>query len=119
MPVEDALRGSKHETVVLTRRNGQQMHARFFLPETVERPVPAVVVIFDIFGMTADLNRIASRFVKEGYGVIIPDLFDRPELRLACVIRALRSSVRGSGREYEDIELAREYLTSRPEVDSA
>src|SRR5262249_11020723 len=89
------------------------------LPERVERPVPAVVVIFDVFGMTADLNRIAGRFVEEGYGVIIPDLFDRPELKLVCVVRALRSSLRGSGREYADIELAREYLASRSDVDSA
>jgi hypothetical protein len=82
--------GLQHETVVPTRRNGQQMHARFFLPERARRPVPAVVVIFDVFGMTADLNRIAGRFAEEGYGVIIPDLFDRPELRLACVVRARR-----------------------------
>jgi len=116
--LEKEARGSKQETVVLTRRNGQQMQARLFLPEPVERPVPAVVVIFDVFGMTDDLTRIAGRFVAEGYGVIVPDLFDRPELRLACVVRALRSSVRGSGREYEDIELARAYLISRPEVDS-
>jgi carboxymethylenebutenolidase len=77
-----------------------------------------VVVVFDIFGMTADLRRIAGRFVDEGYAVIIPDLFDRREPRLSCVVRALRSSVRGTGREYEDIELARQYLVNRPEVDA-
>jgi carboxymethylenebutenolidase len=108
----------KQETVVLTRQNGQQMQGRFFLPEVSSSPVPAMVVVFDVFGMTTDLDRIASRFVGEGYAVIIPDLFDRPEARFICVMRALRSSVQGSGREYEDIELARRYLANRPEVDS-
>ena len=107
----------KEETVALARVKGRPMQARFFLPEAVTGPCPAVVVIFDIFGMTADLNRIAVRFVDQGYAVIIPDLFDRREPRLSCVVRALRSSVRGAGREYEDIEMAREYLVSRPEVD--
>ena len=107
----------KEETVALVRVKGRPMHARFFLPEVVTSRLPGVVVIFDIFGMTADLNRIASRFVEETYAVIVPDLFDRREPRLSCVVRALRSSVQGSGREYEDIELARQYLLRRPEVD--
>jgi len=104
--------------IVLNRAAGSKMHARFFLPEAAGQPVPAVVLIFDVFGITADLSRIAGRFVDEGYAVIIPDLFDRPEPRLICVVRALRSSVRGSGREFEDIMLAREYLATRREVDS-
>jgi carboxymethylenebutenolidase len=108
----------KLEAVVLIRPDGTQMNARLFLPEAVTERVPAVLVIFDVFGMTADLDRIAARFVDEGYAVIIPDLFDRPEPRLFCVVRALRSSVRGKGREYQDIELARDYLAARPEVDS-
>jgi carboxymethylenebutenolidase len=108
----------KQETVVLARRTGGQMHARLFLPDGPAGPAPAVMVIFDIFGMTQDLNRIAGCIVDEGYAVLIPDLFDRSEPRLICVVRALRSSVRGKGREFEDIELAREYLAARPEVDA-
>src|SRR5262249_51793661 len=46
------------------------------------------------------------------------DLCVRREPRLMCVVRALRASVRGSGRELEDIDVARNYLVERPEVDS-
>jgi carboxymethylenebutenolidase len=108
----------KEETVVLARRKGSRMHMRIFLPDSSADAGPAVMVIFDVFGMTQDLTRIARRFVERGYVVLIPDLFDRPEPRLICVVRALRSSVRGSGREFEDIERAREYLMTRPEVDA-
>ncbi|HKV05109.1 MAG TPA: dienelactone hydrolase family protein [Candidatus Acidoferrales bacterium] len=108
----------KQETIALTRGDGSHMHSEFFLPDSVSRPVPAIVVIFDIFGMTADLSRIAGRFTENGYAVIIPNLYDHPEPRMMCMMRALRSSMRGSGREFEDIELARGYLRGRPEVDA-
>src|SRR5579864_3670456 len=107
----------KEETVTLHRPNGQQMRAALFLPEAPQHPAPTVLVIFDVYGMTSDLNRIADRFTEKGYGVFIPDLFDRPEPKLFCVVRAVRSVARGSGREFEDIDLARKYLLTRSEVD--
>jgi carboxymethylenebutenolidase len=94
------------------------MRTEFFLPDSVARPAPAVVVIFDVFGMTPDLSRIAGRFTENGYAVIIPDLYDRAGPRFYCVVRAARSSMRGSGPEFDDIELARGYLAGRPEVDA-
>jgi carboxymethylenebutenolidase len=107
----------KQETIALTRGDGSAMHAEFYLPDSVALPVPAVVVIFDIFGMTPDLSRIAGRFTGNGYAVIVPDLFDHAGLRLFCVVRALRSAMRGRGPEFDDIELARGYLAGRTEVD--
>ena len=106
------------ETVVLSRPDGHTMQASLFLPEASRYPAPAVVVVFDVFGTTPDLNRIAGRFVQQGYGVLIPDLFDRPEPKLLCVLRALRSVARGTGREFDDIEVGRKYLATRSEVDS-
>jgi carboxymethylenebutenolidase len=107
----------KQETIALRRGDGSAMRAGFYLPDSAVRPVPAVVVIFDIFGMTPDLSRIASRFAGNGYAAIIPDLYDHPGPRLFCVARAVRSSMRGRGPEFEDIELARRYLAGRAEVD--
>jgi carboxymethylenebutenolidase len=108
----------KQETIALKRRDGSAMRAEFFLPDSVAHPAPAVVIIFDVFGMTADLNRIAKRFAENGYAAIIPNLYDHPGLKFLCVVSAVRSSMRGSGREFEDIELARDYLSARAEVDA-
>src|SRR5579863_4449873 len=103
------------ETVAPTRGDGSVMHCELFLPEAGTRPAPAVVVIFDIFGMTADLGRIGRRFAENGYAAIVPNLFDHRAPKFVCVVHAVRSLIRGSGREFEDIELARGYLAGRSE----
>jgi carboxymethylenebutenolidase len=107
----------KQETLALARPNNSSMRAELFLPDSQAPPAPAVVLIFDVFGITPDLARIAGRFVAEGYAVIVPDIFDHPGPKFFCVVSAIRSSMRGEGREFEDIELARKYLLSRSEID--
>ena len=105
-------------TVSLARVDGSRMKAMYCRPNSIAAPVPAVLVIFDFLGMTADLSRIAARFVDNGYAVMVPDLYDRKERRILCVLRAVRAAGRGSGREYDDLRLAREYLGAQKEVDS-
>jgi carboxymethylenebutenolidase len=107
----------KQEMLALARTNGSSMRAELFLPDSHVQPAPAVVLIFDVFGITPDLARIAGRFVAEGYAVIVPDLFDHPGPKFFCVVSAIRSLMRGEGREFRDIELARKYMTTRPEID--
>ncbi|HWW20548.1 MAG TPA: dienelactone hydrolase family protein [Steroidobacteraceae bacterium] len=109
----------QQSTVSITRADGTSMKAMYCLPDAPGGRLPAVLVIFDVFGMTTDLSRIAGRFVQQGYAVLVPDLFDRPELRVLCVVRALRSTRRGSGREFDDLRAAREFLGSRSEIDAA
>ncbi len=108
----------KQETLALPRADSSSMRAELFLPDSQASAVPAVVLIFDVFGITPDLARIAGRFVTEGYAVIVPDLFDHPGPKFFCVVSAIRSSMRGQGREFDDIEIARKYLLSRPEINS-
>jgi carboxymethylenebutenolidase len=108
----------RQQTLSLARSDGSKMRAELFLPDSAGSKVPAVIVIFDVFGITPDLSRIAERFVSEGYAVIVPDLFDHPGPKFFCVVHAIRSSMRGSGREFDDIELARKALIARPEIDS-
>lgn len=106
--------------VSIRRADGSAMDAMYCLPDTVQpQGLPAVLVIFDVFGMTADLVRIAGRFVERGYAVLVPNLYDRPELRLMCVVRAVRSVLRGSGREFDDLRAAREFLGARKEIDAS
>ena len=105
-------------TVPIYRSDGSVMRALWCLPDAPPTRAPAVLVIFDVYGMTPDLTRIAERFVEHGYAVLVPDLFDRKDGRLSCVMHALRSSVRGAGREFDDLKSARDYLASRPEVNA-
>ena len=109
----------QQSSVSIARRDGSSMRALYCLPQESSGPLPAVLVIFDVFGMTADLTRIARRFVEQGYAVLVPDLFDRPEMRLMCVLRAIGSIRRGSGREFDDLLAAREYLHTRVEIDAS
>jgi carboxymethylenebutenolidase len=108
----------QQSTVSITRADGSAMKGLYCLPDASRGPLPAVLVIFDVFGMTADIPRIAGRFVAEGYAVLVPDLFDRPEMRFMCVVRAIRSLLRGSGREFDDLKAAREFLGNRPEINA-
>jgi carboxymethylenebutenolidase len=105
-------------TVSIARSDGSTMKALYCLPDEASGPLPAVLVIFDVYGMTADLTRIAGRFVDKGYAVLVPDLFDRPERRLMCVLRAIGSIRRGSGREFDDLRAAREFLSTCSEIDA-
>jgi carboxymethylenebutenolidase len=109
-----------HQTMLsIPRGDGSSMRGMYCLPDAVSAPLPAVLVVFDVFGMTADISRIAGRFVEKGYAALVPDLYDRPEVRAMCVVRTLRSLLRGSGRAFDDLGAAREFLGTRAEVDAS
>jgi carboxymethylenebutenolidase len=88
------------------------------LPRTGEPPYPALVMIYEAFGMNDEMRRIARDLAAEGYAVLIPDLFARGRVTALCVARAMRTVRRGHGRELDDIEAARRWLADRPEVDA-
>ncbi len=43
-------------------------------------PFPAVILIHEIFGLTAHIKDVADRFADQGYAVLAPDLFSRPAM---------------------------------------
>lgn len=88
------------------------------LPEGAAGPVPALVMIYEAFGMTDEMRRVARDLAAEGYAVLIPDLFARGRIRPLCVASALRTTMRGVGPELDDLEAARRWLADRPEVDA-
>ena len=47
-------------TVSLTRADGSTMRAMYCLPDSIAAPAPAVLVVFDVFGMTADLSPLGT-----------------------------------------------------------
>jgi carboxymethylenebutenolidase len=75
-------------------------------------PWPAVVVVHEIFGLTADMRHQADRMAEEGYLTFAPDLFSRGP-RLRCVLGAFRDLFARRGRVFDDVETARSALADR------
>lgn len=102
--------------VSITAGDGRPMRAVVTLPAAAG-PRPGLVIIYEVYGLVPEMRALGQRFADNGYASIIPDLFDRPEPALLCVLRAGRSVLRGEGREFADIEAARQALRTLPEVD--
>jgi carboxymethylenebutenolidase len=80
---------------------------------------PGVVVLHEVFGTAPETLDAADRFADRGWVAIVPDLFSHGT-RIACLMRAIRESRKGSpGRVSADIEATRGWLSSRPEVDGS
>ncbi len=104
------------ETVTIQVDPRRSHEAYLALPDPLRAPVPAVVVIHDIFGFSPDLRRHCKRFADAGYAAIGPDLFrgGRPD----CVVKTLASMISTTGFAYEVIDAARETLAAREDVDA-
>lgn len=87
------------------------------VPAHADGPRPALVLIYEIFGLNDEMRRLARELAAEGWIVLIPDLFARG-VKVLCVAKALRTMKRGSGPELDDLEAARGWLGERPEVNS-
>lgn len=88
------------------------------LPDDATGPVPGLVMIYEVFGLNDEMRRVARELAAEGYAVVIPDLFARGSIKPLCVASAIRTTLRGSGRELDDLESARVWFADRPEVDA-
>jgi carboxymethylenebutenolidase len=93
------------------------MPAVLTLPDGAEGPVPGLLLIYEILGMSDEMRRVARDLAAEGYAVLIPDLFARGRVRPLCVAATMRTMVTGSGAAMDDLEAARRWLADRPEVD--
>jgi carboxymethylenebutenolidase len=77
-----------------------------------------VLVLHESFGLSDDIQGIASRFAQAGYVAIAPDLYSRG-IRVICLSRVIVDMVSGSsGRDIADILAVREALAQRSEIDS-
>ena len=93
------------------------MPAVLTLPDGAQGPVPGLLLIYEILGMSDEMRRVARDLAAEGYAVLIPDLFARGRVRALCVAATMRTMVTGSGAAMDDLEAARRWLADRPEVD--
>lgn len=72
-------------------------------------PVPAVVVVHEAFGLTAEMRAHAERVAKAGFLALAPDLYSWG-LKPRCVAATMVAVARGRGRAFDDIEAARRWL---------
>jgi carboxymethylenebutenolidase len=97
--------------------DGSPMPGVLTVPDGGDRPVPGLLMIYEIFGMSDEMRRVARDLAADGYAVLIPDLFDRGRVRALCVAATMRAMLIGHGPAMDDLEAARRWLADRPEVD--
>jgi carboxymethylenebutenolidase len=72
------------QTIELIAVDGAQIHAHLALPE---RPNGlGLIVIQEVFGVTAHIRAVADGYARDGFVVLAPQLFDRiePGIELEC-----------------------------------
>jgi carboxymethylenebutenolidase len=83
-------------------------------PGSLQR-LPALVFVFEIFGFTSEMKRVADDFADAGYVVLMPDLFSRGSW-FSCVRSLMKDIQRGEGTGVEDLIAARGWLSTREYV---
>ena len=78
-----------------------------------------MLVIHELWGLTADIERICGRLAAAGYVALAPELYG-PGARSICIARAVRDLARAGGAEgVGQAGDALRALRERPEVDGA
>ena len=76
-------------------------------------PVPGVVILHDIFGMTQDHRNQAKWLAEAGFESLSVDLYYQGGM-LRCVRSVMREIMARSGPAFDDVEAARSWLLAQP-----
>lgn len=98
--------------------NGGRLPGFLVRPEDDGTPGPALVMIYELYGTTPEMRRIARELARAGYTVLIPDLFARGRVRSLCVASTMTTMATGRGAALGDCESARRWLAEQPTVDA-
>jgi carboxymethylenebutenolidase len=71
------------------------------------------VVVFEAFGLDAQMRAHADRLAGLGYLALAPDLYSDGGMR-RCVVSTFRSLFAGEGRPFADLEAGRQWLLGDP-----
>jgi len=74
---------------------------------------PGVVIVHDVFGMTADLRSQADWLAAAGFLAVAPNLFSHAG-KISCVRKAFQDLSQRRGRTFEDVETVRVWVASEP-----
>ena len=77
----------------------------FAMPAYLSRPAsgkfPGLLFIFEMFGITNEMERVANEFASAGYAVMMPDLFSRGSW-FSCIRKFMNDIKTGQGRSVQD-----------------
>ena len=82
-------------------------------PSPGPQPVPGVVVLHDIYGMSPDHRSQADWLAEAGFLAVSPDLYYRGS-RLVCIRAVIRDLIARTGPAFDDVEAARGWLLAQP-----
>ena len=105
--------------IVFPSVDGKPLPGVLTVPDGADGPVPALLMIYEVWGMSDEMRRVARDLAADGYAVLIPDLFGAGPVRPLCVASTLRTMITGRGPALEVLESARRWLAARTEVDAA
>lgn len=93
----------------------------FSMPAYLTRPagdskLPGLLFIYEVYGLTKEMQRVANDFAAAGYAVLIPDLFKRGSW-FSCVRKCMADLKAGQGRNVQDLLDARQWLITRDFAD--
>lgn len=106
-------------TVQVSAEGGRPMDHYVAAPDGDDRK-PAILVIFEVFGLNSHIKNVTERFAKEGYVAVAPDLYYRLEKRVASSSdREGAFAMRGTLYEtkiVEDLHRTLAYVKGRSDV---
>jgi len=80
---------------------------------TVPVPVPGVVVLHDVLGMSQDHRNQANWLAEAGFLAISPDLYYKGG-RLVCIRQVIRDMIARTGPAFDDVEATQSWLLAQP-----
>jgi carboxymethylenebutenolidase len=98
---------------VLIPTSRGQMPAWLAVPST-DKPVPGVVVLHDVLGMSLDLHNQANWLAEAGFLALAPDLYYKGG-RLVCIREMIRDLTAHAGPAFDEVEAARCWLLAQPQ----
>lgn len=91
------------------------------MPSYISRPMetplcPSIILVYEAFGMNAEMKRLADEIAAAGYVVMIPDLLSRGRW-FDCIRKLMSDLKHGHGRGVLDLIEARDWLTQQQFVE--
>jgi hypothetical protein len=71
--------------ITFTASDGTALPGLLTMPDGATGAGPALVMLYEAFGMTDEMRRVAHDLATDGYTVLIPDLFARSPAKPICV----------------------------------